>query len=81
MTNMSDNHKEKEIELKILKAFHGDENHLRTVKGVAEDAGLSVEEVESYIVRHRDLFKESSLVPSGTYKLKLRMPIAASVEL
>jgi hypothetical protein len=57
---------------KIIKAFIGPENLWRTPGGVAREVGLPVEQVQSYINEHPDIFVRSTLTASGTALIGLR---------
>ncbi len=57
---------------KILSAFSGPQDDWRTPGGIARQAGILVEQVESYIREYSDMFMISNLTVSGSALYALR---------
>ena len=60
-----------DVGVKILGAFRGPSNQLRSVAGISHSTGLDFDIVNTYLHEHDEIFIEYPLVPSGTHLYKL----------
>jgi len=63
---------------RIVRAVGPRHNSWRTPGGIARASRLSLEEVESYISAHSDLFSRSEIAPGGTPLYCLKDPRSLS---
>lgn len=53
------------VATQIIRSFSDPGSSMRTLAGVSRETGLPVETVQSFLQDHPELFRPSSLAPSG----------------